>query len=146
VRFEEGDEIDIPGVGTRQTIHTEWEVVGVFDDEPTEHLEGQVLYIPFQVKGPRAAYSKKDMGSCVVALMGFNTVAEYRELDPKGAIVDATIGAMVPPEFEGITLVGRIADVRSTKGKAVLHEGVPTGRNYTNMRWEPVPEDQQPEA
>ena len=78
----------------------------------------------------------------VMAAAGYDSAAEYSEFDPEGDFFETVIGEANAFSDAGLSIEGRVCDVRVTYGKACVDKatGEPTGDHYRQYKWTVVPD------
>jgi hypothetical protein len=133
-RFVSAEEGFNPG-----TNATSYKVkVEALDLDGSPHTAGDCFTLVFMDTAP----GKKDFQLCIAGFAGYEDVEEYNAFDPAGELPGAAIGwdnGMTPRAEE---LIGRIADVKVSRGGDCKDkEGNPTGDFYRRYQWFQVPDE-----
>ena len=113
--------------------------IAALDYDGSPHSAGEEFTLVFMDTAP----GRKDFQLCIAGFAGYEDVDEYNGFDPNGELPGAAIGwenDMTPRAEE---LIGRVADVRVTRGGDVIDKKTnqPTGDWYRRYQWFQVPDD-----
>lgn len=138
------NEITIKPDHTRaETFHGKCEIVWAAEGSEDHVGDQRVFWQPLST-----SYAFERVKSYVVAAAGYDEPS-YDAFDPEGGFLDSVCGTVNPasqPYIDaGMTVVGRLVEVRVTRGREMLDPQTqqPTGDHWREHKWSPTPEEQQ---
>ncbi len=132
-----------PGKGNRMSTKIGLQIVTCYDENNANHRDGDLV----RAVHLHTTAGLAELKRAVMTAAGYDVEEEFdafetdpRYLGPAGAgqVIDASIGRANGMFEAGMTIVGRLVDVRVTKGN-----DTPNGDYYRKYQWAVVEESEQ---
>lgn len=114
--------------------------VSALDLDGSPHSEGDDFTLVFM----RTVPGERDYKLAIVGFAGYDDLGEYTAFDPNGELFTAAIGEENDYTAEAADLIGRVCDVKVSRGGDVKDRetGVPNGDFYRAYKWTAVHDEE----